>query len=50
MYVSDIAVLDGHVRVLKLAGVTKMSRSKLLRIAVQQLDLTKVMRDLTKET
>jgi hypothetical protein len=47
MYLTDIEVLDQCVRDLKSAGAVKMSRSKLLRIAVHQLDMARVIRGLT---
>ena len=46
MYTDDLAQLDGMVDALKARGLTKASRSALIRYALSQVDLGKVPRGL----
>jgi hypothetical protein len=39
IYTSDLADLDAKVEALKARGLTKMSRSQLIRLAVGRLDI-----------
>jgi hypothetical protein len=44
LYTKDLEALDAAVDVLKTRGITKASRSALIRVALEQLDLDKVPR------
>lgn len=44
LYTKDLDQLDGMVEALKAQGVTKASRSALIRAALEQVDLDKVPR------
>lgn len=44
MYTEDIAELDAKVAELKRRGLTKMSKSELIRIALRALDIDAVKR------
>jgi hypothetical protein len=46
LYTKDLDRLDGLVRELKARGLTKASRSALIRVALDQIDLDKVPRGL----
>lgn len=45
-YPEDLAVMDAMVDQCKRAGLTRMSRSQLLRIALKRLDLEQVIVEL----
>ena|SRR5580658_3053393 len=46
LYTKDLERLDGLVRELKARGLTKASRSALIRVALDQVDLDRVPRGL----
>lgn len=43
MYTKDIEALDAKVQELKRRGYTKANRSKLIRLALNQVDLEKIL-------
>ena len=46
LYTKDLDRLDGLVDELKARGITKANRSALIRVALEQLDLDKVPREI----